>query len=205
MPLTLTRTDAQKGVMGNLRWEALDVAFDASYDNTGVRATSGETGISAANLGLVFLALVLAEQRAGYAFDFDYTNNRLHAYRVAGVAALAHAGGAVDTHAAAGVTQPDAHAQHQHAVTTVMAAGGGSALTEPMVAGAFETAGAGQTNTGAVDAGGPTTHASAAVGAHAFTQANNHAAIAEAAMAEVANETDLSTALASVRVFVLGR
>jgi len=42
---------------------------------------------------------------------------------------------------------------HQHDVTTVAAAGGGSAMTEPLVAGPLETAGAGQVNAGAVDSG----------------------------------------------------
>ena len=42
---------------------------------------------------------------------------------------------------------------HQHDVTTVAAAGGGSAMTEAAIAGALETAGAGQTNPDAVDSG----------------------------------------------------
>jgi len=43
------------------------------------------------------------------------------------------------------------HAAHGHDITTVVAAGGGGALTDPAVAGPLESAGGGQVNTGAVD------------------------------------------------------
>ena len=68
------------------------------------------------------------------------------------------------------------HPVHQHDITTVVAAGGGAALTEPAVAGPLETAGAGQTNPNAVDA-------NAAAQAHAA----GAAAVAHAAGVDVAH------------------
>lgn len=168
MPLVLTRTESRKGVAGNLRYESLDVAYDTSYDNTGTRASSGETGLNPAALGMDVFHLVLAEQRAGYTFDFDYDNNRLHAFRSPAVAVATHG-------------------THPHNITTVAAAGAGTAMLTPMVAGALE--GGAQVNTAAVDA-------SAAIA---------HTSVAEVALAEVANATNLATALAQVRVFVLGQ
>ena len=72
------------------------------------------------------------------------------------------AGGAAGNHTVAGIDIGDAlravlhismgaHAAHGHDITTVAAIGGGSALTEPAIAGPLETAGAGQTNPDAVD------------------------------------------------------
>jgi len=72
------------------------------------------------------------------------------------------AGGAAGNHTVAGIAVGDAlravlhismgaHAAHGHDITTVVAAGGGSAVTEPVIAGPFESAGGGQTNPGAVD------------------------------------------------------
>jgi hypothetical protein len=54
-------------------------------------------------------------------------------------------------HAAVAFTG-NALATHQHNITTVGAAGGGKAMTEPVIPGPLETAGAGQANTNAVDA-----------------------------------------------------
>lgn len=70
------------------------------------------------------------------------------------------------------------HAVHQHDITTVAAAGGGAAMTEPAIAGPLETAGAGQTNTNAVDANAAAqAHAAgAAAVAHAAGVAVAHAA-----------------------------
>lgn len=42
---------------------------------------------------------------------------------------------------------------HQHDITTVAAAGGGGALTDPATPGAIESAGGGQVNTDAIDSG----------------------------------------------------
>ena len=53
------------------------------------------------------------------------------------------------------------HAAHGHNITTVVAAGGGGALTDPVIPGPLESAGGGQVNTAAVDV-------LAAAQAHAF-------------------------------------
>lgn len=96
------------------------------------------------------------------------------------------------THASTGLTATfagSALAAHQHDVTTVTAAGGGAAMTEPAVAGSLETAGAGQTNTNAVDG------ASAGTPAGSNTMGGNTAsggAITAGALDEVANATNLS-------------
>ncbi|MBI4029422.1 MAG: hypothetical protein HY376_03585 [Candidatus Blackburnbacteria bacterium] len=199
MPLTFTIID--RGVAGNNRYTVADVAFDASYPNSGVRATSGEPLVPN-DLGLSSFRLVMPEQRAGYTFDFDYVNNRLHAYRIAGTAALAHANSGVSAHV---VVQPDAHATQAHDVTTVAAAGGGGALTEPVAAGPFESSAGGQVNPNVTALTAATlAHANFSVNAHTFTQADNHGARAEAALAEVTDTTDLSTALAQVRVVAFG-
>lgn len=71
------------------------------------------------------------------------------------------------------------HPVHQHDITTVTAAGGGSAMTEPAVAGALETAGAGQTNPNAVDANAAAQ--AHAAGAAAVAHAAGAAAVAHGA------------------------
>ncbi len=59
----------------------------------------------------------------------------------------------LDDHVAGDVIAAiDDHPAHGHDITTVAAGIGGAALTEPAVAGPLETAAAGQTNPGAVDA-----------------------------------------------------
>ena len=199
MPLTFTTID--RGVAGNNRFVVVDVAFDTSYPNTATRATSGEP-LAPNDLGLSAFRLVMPEQRAGYGFDFDYVNLRLHAYRRPGITHT-HAAGAVDAHVVS--AQPDAHGTQAHDITTVAAAGGGSALTEAVGATALESTGAGQVNTNAVAASAATlAHTNFAVAAHVFTQPSNHGAVTQAALAEVANATDLSTDLAQVRLVAFG-
>lgn len=90
MALTLTRNQAHKGIVGNQRWEALQVAFDSSYP------TNGESGLTPAALGLDVIYLVLASPTSGYTFNFDYTNNLLLAYRIE-VIASADSSGANNT------------------------------------------------------------------------------------------------------------
>ena len=66
--------------------------------------------------------------------------------------ALLSPGADFQDHTALGVVGAVAvHAAHPHNLTTVVAAGGGAAMTEPLVAGPLESAGGGQVNPGAVD------------------------------------------------------
>ena len=73
------------------------------------------------------------------------------------------------------------HPVHQHDITTVVAAGGGSALTEPVIAGPFESAGGGQVNPNAVDANAAAQ--AHAAGAAALAHAAGAAALAHATIA----------------------
>lgn len=103
------------------------------------------------------------------------------------VAALADHG------AASVVAAVDDHAVHGHDITTVAAAGGGSAMTEPAVAGALETAGAGQTNTAAVDV-------LAAAQAHAATAVDVAHAAGAAAVAHTVTAASPTVAAVATKV-----
>lgn len=88
--------------------------------------------------------------------------------------------GALADHAQAAIVGALAdHAAHGHNITTVAAAGGGAALTQPLVPGPIETAAAPQVNVGAVDVlGAAQAHAA---GAAAVAHAAGAAAVAHAA------------------------
>ena len=59
---------------------------------------------------------------------------------------------AIDDHQQADVVDALAdHGVHQHDITSVVAAGGGGALTDPLIPGPLESVGGGQVNAGAVD------------------------------------------------------
>lgn len=171
----LTVAVEKRGGIGDLRYLWANVTFSTSY------ATGGDTGLTPAALGWDRVLLTLFDQPAGLKLAYNYTNGQVLAYRVG---AYTHASTAVDAHAGSAVT---AHGTHQHNVTTVAAAGGGTAMLTPMVAGALE--GGAQTNTNAVDAGGPTTHTVTQPSAHAVTQPAAHAQVD---LAEVTATTDLS-------------
>lgn len=71
MSLTITRKGGFK--LGNGYANAFDITFDSSYP------TGGEP-LSAAQLGLTNVSLVLAETASGYLFQYDYTNAKLKAF-----------------------------------------------------------------------------------------------------------------------------
>ena len=72
--------------------------------------------------------------------------------QIVGAYILRAVGITVADHAAAAIVGAIAdHAVHGHDITTVAAAGGGSAMTEAVIPGPLETAGAGQVNPAAVD------------------------------------------------------
>lgn len=76
MPLTLGRASAREGVFGDMRYAFVDITFDASYP------TGGESLVPA-DLGWDSIHLVEPENLPGYTFDYDETNQRLRAFRVA--------------------------------------------------------------------------------------------------------------------------
>ncbi len=120
---------------------------------------------------------------------------------------------AIDDHAAAAVVAAiDDHPVHGHDITTVIAAGGGSAVTEPVIPGPLESAGGGQTNPAAVDplpaaqahaaTAVPVAHAATAVPvAHAATAVpvvHGAATAADPLVAAVATKVDRDTITLSV-------
>ena len=114
---------------------------------------------------------------------------------VAAVITRLPSGQTIPDHAAADVIAAiDDHAVHGHDITTVAAAGGGAAVTEPAVAGPLETAGAGQTNPAAVDA-------LAAAQAHAATATDvAHGASVGASPVVAAVPTKITTRTLSLDV-----
>lgn len=71
--MALTITTNEEGVLGDLRYKVVTLAFDSSYP------TGGES-FTAANLGWDSMVLVTAANTSGLAFDYDYTNALLLAY-----------------------------------------------------------------------------------------------------------------------------
>lgn len=129
----------------------------------------------------------------GYDIDIVSISGNVATYRVR-FPTMAHThtftGSAMGTHNH--TFTGSAMGTHQHDITTVVAAGGGGALTDPAVAGPLESAGGGQTNTNAVDAktaGTPAgTNTAITAGTPAGTNANNTAAVSS----EVPNTTNLA-------------
>lgn len=114
-------------------------------------------------------------------------------FTLADHAAAAIAGAVADHGAASVIAAIDDHAAHGHDITTVAAAGGGSAMTEPAAPGALETAGAGQTNVGAVDA-------LAAAQAHAATATDVAHAAGAAAVTHTVNAATPVVAATATKV-----
>jgi len=73
MPLTNTIQD--RTVFGNKRLVTLDTAFDSSYPR-------GGESLTAADLGLDSIDMVMVAPVDGYTFEYDYTNSLLKAYNV---------------------------------------------------------------------------------------------------------------------------
>lgn len=71
MALTLTRIRGT--IVGSKRVSVYDVDFDASYP-------AGGESLTAANLGLHAIDLVLASPDSGLLFQYDYANSKLLAY-----------------------------------------------------------------------------------------------------------------------------
>lgn len=73
----LTVTTVQRGTFGNLRWRSVNIQFSTSY------ATGGDTGLTAAVLGLDRVLLATFDQPAGYTLHYNYTNGNVFARRSA--------------------------------------------------------------------------------------------------------------------------
>jgi len=73
--MALTITSVNTGVIGDLRYRTVDVAFDTSYDSGGEPLTS-------ATLGLDSIYYLRAKSNAGYLIKYDYTNFTLRVYLV---------------------------------------------------------------------------------------------------------------------------
>jgi hypothetical protein len=71
--MAFTITKSKIGVAGDLRYVIGTLAFDSSY------GTGGES-LAPADVGLMKFYDVRIHQTAGYAFAFDYTNNKVLAY-----------------------------------------------------------------------------------------------------------------------------
>lgn len=69
MALTVTTVRSQE-VIGRKVLTVADITFDSSYP------TGGEA-LTASDLSLAALDIVLAENAAGYSFEYDYTNSKL--------------------------------------------------------------------------------------------------------------------------------
>lgn len=86
--MALTVTINKRTVIGDRRSVVADVDFDSSYP------TGGES-LSAADLGLKKVELVLASPNSGFSFEYDYTNSKLKAM-CPGVVTTAAGAGTLD-------------------------------------------------------------------------------------------------------------
>lgn len=87
--MALTITPLNRGVVGVIRYLTADVAFDNSY-------ASGGESLTAANLGMDTIYLVMATAPVGYEIAYDYTDHLLRAFRI-GIAASSIVAGANNT------------------------------------------------------------------------------------------------------------
>jgi hypothetical protein len=71
--MALTLTVNNEGVVGDLRYKVLSVAFDSSYPTGGESLTPGD-------LGWDSIALLLASPTGGLSFDYNYSGELLLAY-----------------------------------------------------------------------------------------------------------------------------
>lgn len=83
MALTVTLSGDWMESIGNKRAVRATIAFDSSYP------TGGES-LTAANLGLGTIEYIRIDPKAGYVFEYDYTNKKVLAYRSGAVAAHTH-------------------------------------------------------------------------------------------------------------------
>lgn len=70
--MALTNTFINRVKFGNKRVHTLDIDFDSSYP------TGGES-LTASDLGLHKVELLLASPKTGFSFEYDYTNSKLKA------------------------------------------------------------------------------------------------------------------------------
>lgn len=73
----LTVTVQERHVVGDLRAITANVQFSTSY------ATGGDTGLTAAALGLDSIILVNLDQPVGYTLGYNYSNGNVLAFRSA--------------------------------------------------------------------------------------------------------------------------
>ena len=71
--MALAITVNKRGVVGDLRYADLSLAWDSSYP------TGGES-FTPADAGMDTFHVVSAHQKSGYTFEMDYTNNKILAY-----------------------------------------------------------------------------------------------------------------------------
>lgn len=157
----LTVTIDSRGIVGNLRYARGTIDFSNSY------ATGGDTGLTAVRLGMDSVFMMNIGHRAGYDLEYVYASGNVIATRV-------------------GALTITSHGTHPHNITTVAAAGGGTAMLTPMVAGPLE--GGAQVNTSAVD----------------VSAALTHTASSQVALAQVTAAVDLSATLTAVRFLAFG-
>ena len=72
--MALSISNKKTSVFGNKRISKFDVAFGASYP------TGGEA-LSLSTIGLNEVDIVMISQKSGYVLEYDYTNNKVLAYR----------------------------------------------------------------------------------------------------------------------------
>lgn len=166
MALTLTRVRGT--IFGGERVSVYDVDFDSSYP------TGGES-LTAADLGLRSIELVLASPKSGYVFEYDYANSKILARLAGGFTP------------AGTISKPAFVVEAAGAIGTTMEVG----LSADSAAATFE-GGVGITAQRTLTTTSP-------VGVPTFTGT----AVAAAVLPEVGDTTNLS-ALTGVRVFAIG-
>ena len=69
LPITVNK----RGVVGDLRYADVSLAWDSSYPTGGESFTPADAGFDK-------FYTVTAHQKSGYSFEMDYTNNKVLAY-----------------------------------------------------------------------------------------------------------------------------
>jgi hypothetical protein len=88
--MALTISSLRKDVAGNKRMHSGRITFDNSYPTGGEALAPGDIGLHVIETMQVISA-------AGYAFDFDYTNNKVLAYTQGATTGATAAGGTTGT------------------------------------------------------------------------------------------------------------
>lgn len=73
MALTVTRSGMWQGLLGDLRYAKVTIAFDSSYP-------SGGESLTPADLGLKTIDHITIHSTSGLVFEYDYTNKKVKAY-----------------------------------------------------------------------------------------------------------------------------